>query len=108
MKVSNNGIGNTTAKVDSGKLGKTESAGAQGLKGDLKAGGGANVSNSANVNLSERAQMMQKAKELASGPMTVDEAKVARLQKMIDEGNYKVDANSIADRLVEEHLTIPD
>ena len=102
MKITNNGIGNTTAKVDSGKLSKTESAGAQGLKN------GVSASNSANVNVSERAQMMQKAKELASGPMTVDEAKVARLQKMIDEGKYKVDANSVADRLVEEHLSIPD
>jgi flagellar biosynthesis anti-sigma factor FlgM len=52
--------------------------------------------------------MMQKAKDIASQPMTVDEAKVARLQKLIDEGKYKVDSQSIADRLVDEHLAIPD
>lgn len=51
---------------------------------------------------------MQKAKEIATRPDTVDEAKVARLQKLIDEGNYKVDADAIADRLVDEHMTIPD
>jgi len=105
MKVSNNKIGNTPAKIDSGKMGKPESAGAQGLKSDQ---GAASTKGSANVNVSERAQMMQRAKELASQPMSVDEAKVARLQKMIDEGNYKVDAKAVADRLVEEHLTIPD
>jgi flagellar biosynthesis anti-sigma factor FlgM len=40
--------------------------------------------------------------------MTVDEAKVARLQKMIDEGSYKTDAAAIADRLVDAHLALPD
>lgn len=108
MKVSNNKIGNTSGKLDSGKVGKGESAGAQALKGDIGSLGKSKAKDSANVNVSERAQMMQKAKELASQPMTVDEAKVARLQKLIDEGNYKVDADAIADRLVDEHMTIPD
>lgn len=108
MKVSNNKIGNTSGKIDSGKVGKGESAGAQALKGDLNSSAKSGVKNSANVNVSERAQMMQKAKDLASQPMTVDEAKVARLQKLIDEGKYKVDADAIADRLVDEHLSIPD
>lgn len=112
MKVTNNKIGNASGSLDSGKAGKTESAAAQALKGDLGNAGALNaknaIKNAANVNVSERAQMMQKAKGLASQPMSVDEAKVARLQKMIDEGKYKVDAESIADRLVEEHLSIPD
>ncbi len=107
MKVSNNKVGNAAGnKLDNIK-GKTESAAAQGLKSDVL-NSKANVKNSANVNVSERAQMMQKAKDIASSPMTVDEAKVARLQKLIDEGKYKVDAESIADRLVDEHMTIPD
>jgi negative regulator of flagellin synthesis FlgM len=38
----------------------------------------------------------------------VDEAKVSRLQKLIDEGKYHVDADAIADRLVDSHLEIPD
>ncbi len=62
-------------------------------------------SRSEKVNLSERAQTMQRAKELASQQMEqVDMEKVARLQKLIDEGNYKTDAATIADRLVNEHL----
>lgn len=109
MKVSNNRIGSPQPNIDAGKTGKTDSAG--GLSKDIKAGGLANkaaLKSSAKVDVSDRAQMMQKAKEIASRPDTVDEAKVARLQKLIDEGKYKVDAQSIADKLVEEHLQIPD
>jgi len=95
--------------MDAGKLGKADTASS--LSKDVKAGGLSNkdaVKNSAKVDVSDRAQLMQRAKDIASRPDTIDEAKVARLQKMIDEGNYKVDADSIADRLVDEHLTIPD
>lgn len=105
MKVTNNRIGSSS-------LGKTD--GASALSKDLKAkhsnlGGKEEIKDSANVNVSERAQMMQKAKEVASqGLHDVDESRVASLQKMIDEGKYNVDAGSIADRLVDRHLEIPD
>lgn len=109
MKVTNNRIGSPTPGMDAGKTGKADQAGA--LSKDVKAGALANkeqIKNSAKVDVSDRAQMMQKAKEIASRPDGIDEAKVARLQKLIDEGKYNVDAQSIADRLVDEHLTIPD
>lgn len=109
MKVTNNQIGATPGRVDTAKTAKTDAAKVGNLD-EKSMGGLANkeaLKGSANVNLSERAQMMQKAKEIAS-QATVDEAKVARLQKLIDEGKYKVDADKIADRLVDEHMTIPD
>ncbi len=57
------------------------------------------------VNVSDRAQSMQKAKEMVSEQMQeVDMEKVTRLQKLIDEGRYSVDASQVADRLVNEHL----
>lgn len=80
-----------TENAKSGKGGKAGDASIA----DLKA--------SSNVNMSERAQAMNKAREIASKE-TVDDAKVARLQKMIDEGKYNVDASAIADRMVDEHL----
>lgn len=90
-----------TAKTDAAKIGNVDAKATGGLKSkDVLKG-------SANVNVSERAQMMQKAKDIASAD-TIDEAKVARLQKLIDDGKYKVDAGKIADRLVDEHLEIPD
>lgn len=105
MKVTNNKIGPAAGKVDTAKTGKTE--GSKGLLSNEKAGSAQQARDTGNVNVSERAQMMQKAKDIAS-KTSVDEAKVARLQKMIDEGKYKTDAAAIADKLVDEHLTIPD
>lgn len=108
MKVTNNKIGSTPHGMDTNRTGKTTEAAAA-LNKDLKAGvSKANLKGSSSVDVSERAQMMQKAKNIASQPMSVDEAKVARLQKMIDEGTYKTDAEAIADRLVDEHMNIPD
>jgi negative regulator of flagellin synthesis FlgM len=61
--------------------------------------------NSSKVDLSSRAQDIRKAKELATPKAgDIDEAKVARLQKLIDAGKYNVDAEAVADRLVDEHL----
>jgi len=105
MKVNNGQIKNGLSNVDSAKLQKTDlkksTGGAQGLK-DLTGN-----QDSAKINVSDRAQMMQRAKDIASKD-TVDDAKVARLQKLIDEGKYKVDADAIADKLVDEHLSMPE
>jgi negative regulator of flagellin synthesis FlgM len=67
----------------------------------------AGMADSARVDMSTRAVEMNRAKEIASSGVGVDEAKVARLQKLIDGGNYKVDAEAIADRLLDEHLKMP-
>lgn len=58
------------------------------------------------LNLSPQAKQISKAKEIASDS-SVDEAKIARLQKLIDGGEYKVDAEKVADSLVNEHLIFP-
>jgi flagellar biosynthesis anti-sigma factor FlgM len=89
--------------VESTKTGKLSSKGGS----EKSSATGASGIGSSKVDVSERAQMMQKAKDIASND-SVDEAKVARLQKMIDEGNYKTDASTIADRLVDEHMNFPE
>jgi negative regulator of flagellin synthesis FlgM len=110
MKVSNKPAGTqlpTTDAASTGKLNRANSSGVDAIltKSTGKTGGAAD---STRVDVSERGQQIRKAKELASKDLnSVDEAKVARLQKMIDEGKYKVDAESIADRLVDEHLNMP-
>ena len=102
----NRTIGNPsaeTSKADkSGKsvasdLGKANSAAANGIE-SLGA---------AKVNVSGRAQAMQKAKEIA-GDQSIDEAKVARLQKMIDAGEYQMDSKAIADKMVDAHMLFPE
>ena len=105
MKVTNNNVGLNPGNLDKVKSSKTE--GGSGLLDSNKTGGAQGKPGSESVNLSERAQLMQKAKDIA-GKVGVDETKVARLQKMIDEGKYKTDADAIADKLVDEHLMIPD
>jgi negative regulator of flagellin synthesis FlgM len=58
------------------------------------------------LQLSPQARQINKAKEIASQD-SVDEAKIAHLQKLIDSGEYKVDAEAVADKLVNEHLLLP-
>jgi flagellar biosynthesis anti-sigma factor FlgM len=102
MKVSNN-IGSTISKqmkgVDSAKNRQVEDNNASSLKGKSSA----DLSSSSKVDVSNRAQMMNKAKAIASD-QTVDEAKVAHFQKLIDEGKYNVDSEAVADKMVDEHL----
>lgn len=68
---------------------------------------GAEISQSAKVDVSQRAQDIKRAKELATPSNDIDEAKVARLQALIDSGKYKVDAEAIADRLLDEQMKMP-
>lgn len=63
---------------------------------------GATLGSSAKVEVSSRAQEMKRIKEAATPG--VDEAKVARLQALIDSGGYKVDAEAISERLISEQL----
>jgi negative regulator of flagellin synthesis FlgM len=65
------------------------------------------IGSSAQVEVSEGARQIQKAMDLAKVDDGVDAEKVARLQQLIDSGNYKVDAQAIADRLVDEHFKMP-
>ena len=102
MKVSNN-MGPQLNGLDATKSKATEDVKASKANALNSEG---SVDGSAKVNLSEQAQLMQKAKAIASAD-TVDEAKVARLQAMIDSGEYRVDADAVADRLVDEHLLFP-
>lgn len=64
------------------------------------------LADSTKINLSPEARQIHKATEIAKD-QGVDEAKIARLQKLIDGGEYKVDADAIADKLVNEHLIFP-
>lgn len=65
--------------------------------------GDASSIGSSKIDLSPEAQAYQKAKALASND-DIDEAKVSRLQKLIDEGKYNVNAEAVADRLVDEQI----
>ena len=102
MKVSNNSS-TGSSNVDAAKVTKTSS---ESTRGNKSVGASA-LGDSSKVEVSERAQSIKRARELATPDNSVDDAKVARLQKMIDAGKYNVDASAIADKMVDEHLLMP-
>lgn len=55
--------------------------------------------------ISEKAKQMAAAKTAAAQAPDVREDRVAELKKKIASGSYKVDANAIADRMVDDHLS---
>lgn len=104
MKVSSK-VGNPVQTAEAAKLTKTNADAAGGAK--KKSAVAESFPSSARVDVSQRGQDIKKAKELATpNAGDVDEAKVARLQALIDSGKYKVDASKIADKLVDEHMLI--
>lgn len=106
MKITHNKVGQN--------LDTRNSAAAEKADATTKARGGNNakaslleatdLGASSKVDVSERAQQMKKAKEIASSTPDINEEKVARLQKLIDEGKYKVGAKDIADKMIDEEL----
>lgn len=56
------------------------------------------------VEISDDAQLMKKAAEIAGSVPDIRQDKVQKLKKLIEEGKYKVDAAEVADRLLKEHL----
>lgn len=106
MKITHNKVGQNLNTKDTGKADKTDKAKAAGT--GHGAGKAAALMDSdlgaTKVDLSPRAQDMKKAKEIAMATPDVDEAKVARLQKMIDSGTYNVSAKDIADKMVDEEI----
>ncbi len=57
------------------------------------------------TDISEKAKEAVKAKGVAVSAPDVREDKIAELKKRIADGNYKIDSNAIADKLVDEHLS---
>ncbi len=104
MKITHNKVGQNLNLKDTPSAEKAGKA-----SGDAKVGGAKNKSSAdlselgaTKVDLSPRAQDMKKAKEIAMATPDVDEEKVARLQKLIDAGQYSVDAKDVAEKMVDE------
>lgn len=101
MKVANTGSQN----VAETKQKKTDKVDKSNSKSENSKVSKAELGTSAEVALSDRAKNIQKAREIAKNSAPdVDEAKVAKFQKLIDNGQYKVDAKKVADKLVDENL----
>lgn len=62
---------------------------------------------SANTEISTRAREMAKATQIAKDTSDVRESKIAELKAKIANKQYDVSAEQIADRLVDDHLSMP-
>lgn len=103
MKITHNKVGQNLNLNDAAKANRADKASADAASAKASLLETLNKdSDASKVNLSERAQDIKRAKELALAAPDIREDKVARLQKLIDEGNYKVDAKDVADKMVDE------
>ncbi len=64
----------------------------------------ADLFSSSKVNLSARARDAQKIRDVAMSTPDVDQEKVAKFKAMIERGEYKVDPEALADRIVQDEL----
>lgn len=102
MKITHNKIGQKLNLTDMGKADKVSDQ--KGLKGEKALSNPADLVGAARVEVSPKAQEAKRIKELAMAAPDVDMEKVARFRALIDSGQYKVDANAVADRMVDDHL----
>ncbi len=56
-----------------------------------------------NLDLSDRARDIKQIKELATAAPDVDEVKVAKFKKLIADGQYKVDSQALAEKMLNEY-----
>ena len=108
MKITHNKVGQNLNLSDTNRSDRAEKADASklgGVKNDPSALFQSEASqNAAQVSLSDRAMDAKRIKDIAMAVPDVDQAKVEKFRKLIDEGKYKVDAKAVAERMVDEHL----
>jgi negative regulator of flagellin synthesis FlgM len=113
MKITHNKVGQNLNLSDSGRTDKSkEKSAVDALSKDVKANSAKDVkelatsgkNDAVKVDLSERSQDIRQAKEMAMATPDINMEKVEKFRKLIDEGNYKVDAKAVADRMVSESL----
>lgn len=112
MKITHNKVGQNLNSVDGAKAERADrSAKAGDAKPALEStdpGAKLEGVGASRVDVSPKAQEARRIKELVNSTPDVDAAKVAKFRQLIDEGKYKVDAKSVADRMVDEHLAMED
>ncbi|AZZ35750.1 flagellar biosynthesis anti-sigma factor FlgM [Bdellovibrio sp. qaytius] len=110
MKITHNKVGQNLNLTDASRTDKSKKS--EGAKASSAADAPdktdglpfASNTDSAKVDLSARAKDIARAKEIAMASPDMDQAKIEKFQKLIDDGKYKVDSKAIAERMVEEHM----
>lgn len=105
MKITHNKVGQNINLIDGAKTDKAGDAKASknpiGLGKEMALDVNAKGGGATKVDVSDRAQEANRIKELAKRAPDVDAAKVEKFRKLIDAGQYKVDAKAVADKMVD-------
>jgi negative regulator of flagellin synthesis FlgM len=109
MKVNQNPLSGTHSgaqSVNNKQVDKAKEAGRAAESKNVKseAAAASLPSTAAQVQISDQAKLMQKATEAVHATADVRQERVAELKERIRAGTYKVDSQSVADKLVEEHF----
>lgn len=107
MKITHNKVGqnlNITDNKKAEKADKQSDAGKPDAVSLFAPTEGTEGAGASKVAVSSRAQEAKKIKELALAAPDVDQAKVEKFRKLIEDGKYKVDAQAVADKMVDDEL----
>ena len=104
MKITHNKVGQNLNLVDGAKTDRADSKNVRGSQSPAAKALTPEGATASRVDLSPRAQEARRIKELAMAAPDVDQMKVEKFRKLIDEGKYKIDAKAVADKMVDEHL----
>jgi negative regulator of flagellin synthesis FlgM len=103
MKINQTG-GNSSAEVTGAHGAKSaDKAQARKAKTESSYSGGISA-DAAKTEISSEARELAHAKHAAAAAPDTREEKIAELKRRIAEGKYHVDANAVADKMVDEHL----
>ncbi|MBC7370852.1 MAG: flagellar biosynthesis anti-sigma factor FlgM [Bdellovibrionaceae bacterium] len=112
MKITHNKVGQNLNMVDGAKTERAKNGSPisekDSVKDAEKLNALADLGGASRVEVSPRAQEARRIKEIALSGADVDEAKVAKFRQLIDDGKYNVDAKAVADRMVDEQLSMDD
>lgn len=75
-----------------------------GSAASAKASEGVVATDGAKAEISFKVKELAKAKDVAASAPDIREQKIAELKRKIEAGKYKVDAEAVADKMVDEHL----
>lgn len=104
---SNSAAGISSADVKSANSQKTDKTKKTGYEGSVESKKDSASSSSVKAEISTQAKDMAKAKQLAMEAPDVRENKIAELRERIAAGKYQVDSKAVADKLVDDHMSMP-
>ncbi|MFN7906305.1 MAG: flagellar biosynthesis anti-sigma factor FlgM [Pseudobdellovibrionaceae bacterium] len=107
MKITHNKVGQNLNLSDANRSDKAEKMDSSKLNNKVNPASlfqSEASQSAAQVSLSERAMDAKKIKDIAMSVPDIDQAKVEKFRKLIDDGNYKVDSKAVAEKMVDEHL----